>query len=87
MGSRDDKTTATEEERLGLVKGDSTNLLPIPSNDSNPREDWGLPRSSSPGYEDERVRPTPLQGLRRVDTEEGSLGDDKEFEKGRRAFL
>ena len=55
--SRDGKAPGTEEERLGLVKGDSNTLLPIPSNasdDLNPpgySEDWGLGgfRSDSPG--------------------------------------
>jgi drug/metabolite transporter (DMT)-like permease len=56
--SRDGKAPDTEEERLGLVKGDSRTLLPIPSNTSdelNPptySDDWGLGHvrsGSSPG--------------------------------------
>jgi drug/metabolite transporter (DMT)-like permease len=56
--SRDDKAPDTEEERLGLVKGDSRTLLPIPSNTSdelNPpgySDDWGMGdvrSGSSPG--------------------------------------
>jgi drug/metabolite transporter (DMT)-like permease len=91
-GSRDSKPT--EEERLGLVKGDSTHLLPIQSHDElvlpayDDEHDWAAPRSSSPGYEPLRA---PDRGLRRVDTEdsEASPRDDKEFEKGARsnAFL
>ncbi|KAF2640094.1 DUF803-domain-containing protein [Massarina eburnea CBS 473.64] len=51
------KNEATEEERLGLVKGDSHVLLPIESRDesqgSSPIQpfadhDWAMPRSSSP---------------------------------------
>lgn len=59
--SRDSKAVATEEERLGLVKGDSTNLFPIQSradDDMEPSDyadDWNMPRSSSPGYSPERV--------------------------------
>jgi hypothetical protein len=95
-GSREGKTAGTEEERLGLVKGDSTNLLPIPSHGSdeqNPpgytdEQDWAMPsmpRSSSPGYSPIQSPPPP----RRVDTEDFDPRDDKEFEKGGRsnAFL
>ncbi|CAI9637541.1 duf-domain-containing protein [Alternaria burnsii] len=82
--------TATEEERLGLVKGDSTNLLPIASRGSDElvgppgySDDWDMPRSSSPGYSPERphVMPPPI---RRVDTDMSELSprDAKEFEKG-----
>ncbi|CAN9430871.1 unnamed protein product [Alternaria alternata] len=82
--------TATEEERLGLVKGDSTNLLPIASRGSDElvgppgySDDWDMPRSSSPGYSPERphVIPPPI---RRVDTDMSELSprDPKEFEKG-----
>ncbi|RII18971.1 hypothetical protein CUC08_Gglean001634 [Alternaria sp. MG1] len=82
--------TATEEERLGLVKGDSTNLLPIASRGSDElvgppgySDDWDMPRSSSPGYSPERphVMPPPI---RRVDTDMSELSprDPKEFEKG-----
>ncbi|KAF1832461.1 DUF803-domain-containing protein [Decorospora gaudefroyi] len=86
-------TTATEEERLGLVKGDSTNLLPIPSHASDEMappgysDDWDMPRSSSPGYSPERA---PLPPIRRVDTDvsERSPDEDKDFEKsGRGAYL
>ncbi|KAL6710458.1 hypothetical protein ACN47E_008506 [Coniothyrium glycines] len=88
------KAVATEEERLGLVKGDSSNLLPIASHGDEDivppsySDDWGVPRSSSPGYSPERG---PAQGgVRRVDTEGYDMVDDKEFEKGtasRGAFL
>jgi len=90
-GSREGKSNdATEEERLGLVKGDSTHLLPIPSNNSdemNPPtytddQDWAMPRSNSPAYSPIRTPPPPIQGVRRVDTEEMSPRDDKDFEKG-----
>ncbi|KAH4059182.1 hypothetical protein HBI56_032700 [Parastagonospora nodorum] len=86
--SRDGKDVATEEERLGLVKGDSSNLLPIASHISeepNPvsysdEPDWSMPRSQSPGYSPIRSAPPP----RRVDTEDDiDPRDDKEFEKGR----
>lgn len=88
--SRDGKaTSATEEERLGLVTGDSTILLPIPSHGSdemNPpgytdEQDWAIPRTDSPGYSPIRS-PPPTQGVRRVDTEENSPRDDKDYEKG-----
>lgn len=92
--SRDGKGVGTEEERLGLVKGDSTHLLPIQSHGSeelNPPNysDYGnMPRNSSPGYSPTRVPPPP-QGVRRVDTEDVSPHDDKDLEKGgsRGAFL
>ncbi|KAI4671357.1 uncharacterized protein J4E88_009021 [Alternaria novae-zelandiae] len=82
--------TATEEERLGLVKGDSTNLLPIASRDDDDEpvgppgysDDWDMPRTSSPGFEPERVQNKPA--IRRVDTDGSELSprDPKEFEKG-----
>lgn len=88
-GSREGKTaTATEEERLGLVKGDSTFLLPIESRDEAPTKsysdepNWAMPRSSSPGYSPIRTPPPVGPGLRRVDSEEMSPRDDKDFEKG-----
>lgn len=83
--------TATEEERLGLVKGDSTNLLPIASHGSDETmgppgysDDWDMPRSSSPGYSPERhvASPSPI---RRVDirSPNSSTEDDRgEHEKG-----
>lgn len=90
---------ATEEERLGLVKGDSRMLGPIPSRDSR--------EGSPPGYTDDEWRvtrsPSPERGLspgrgpsgsqgqalRRVDTEEWDPEDDKDFEvrKASGAFL
>ncbi|KAF2853828.1 DUF803-domain-containing protein [Plenodomus tracheiphilus IPT5] len=97
--SRDSKAVATEEERLGLVKGDSTNLLPVQSRVDDEMEppgysdDWGMPRSSSPGYSPERVTLPPAissperassplrQGVRRVGTDESSPRDDSEYEK------
>ena len=84
--------TATEEERLGLVKGDSTNLLPIASRDDDGddepvgppgySDDWDMLRTSSPGFEPERVQNKPA--IRRVDTDGSELSprDPKEFEKG-----
>jgi hypothetical protein len=83
--SREGKT-ATEEERLGLVKGDSTNLLPILSHGSdemNPPSytdelDWAPHRTASPGYSPIRTPPPP----RRVETDEIDPRDDKDFEKG-----
>lgn len=86
-GSRDaNKVSGTEEERLGLVKGDSTNLLPMASHISEEaseqkytdEQDWAMPRSHSPGYSPIRSPPPP----RRVDTEEYDPRDDKDFEKG-----
>lgn len=63
---RGGNATETEEERLGLVKGDSSNLLPSISRTSDeddelhpgsspPRymDDWQLPRTESPAYEPE----------------------------------
>jgi hypothetical protein len=85
--SRDGKVVATEEERLGLVKGDSSNLLPIASHISeepnllsySDEQDWSMPRSHSPGYSPIRSAPPP----HRVDIEDHDLRDDKDFEKGR----
>ncbi|KAA8626858.1 RhaT Permease metabolite transporter DMT superfamily [Pyrenophora tritici-repentis] len=94
--------TATEEERLGLVKGDSANLLPIVSHGSNEAvpelagppvysDDWDMVRTESPGYEPERIQ-TSQPGVRRVETDMTELSprDDKEYEKnvsGQRRFL
>jgi hypothetical protein len=56
--SRDHAIKGTEEERLGLVKGDSHILLPIPSRDSrepspagfsDTEGEWEMPRRESPG--------------------------------------
>lgn len=98
-GSREGKD-ATEEERLGLVKGDSRILLPIASRNSREEsppgysdEEWRMARSSSPerGLSPGRG-PSQSQGhaLRRVDTEEWDPNDDKDFETGNKtsgAFL
>ncbi|RMZ69613.1 DUF803 domain membrane [Pyrenophora seminiperda CCB06] len=86
--------TATEEERLGLVKGDSANLLPIASRGSDEgtdelagppgySDDWDMVRTESPGYEPERIQ-TSQPGARRVqaDMSEMSPGDNKDYEKG-----
>ncbi|KAF1979910.1 DUF803-domain-containing protein [Bimuria novae-zelandiae CBS 107.79] len=91
---------ATEEERLGLVKGDSRILLPIPSRDSRDEsppsysdtDDRRITRSPSPeralspGRESSTAQGQPL---RRVDTEEWNPEDDKDFEtrKASGAFL
>jgi hypothetical protein len=86
------KATATEEERLGLVKGDSTNLLPMASHISEERNppnftddsEWNIPRTQSPGYSPIRSQVPP----RRVESEDFDPRDDKEVEKGRPgAFL
>lgn len=84
--SREGKVAGTEEERLGLVKGDSTHLLPIASHgsdelNSSSYSDWGLPRSSSPGFASERAPPPPIKGIRRTDTDEIDPLDDKDLEK------
>lgn len=74
--SRDGKSgsiTATEEERLGLVKGDSTNLLPIISRGSDElagppgyTDDWDVIRTDSPSYEEFESTPAavPPMGAR-----------------------
>jgi hypothetical protein len=99
-GSRDGKT-ATEEERLGLVKGDSRILLPIPSsrdssdmgppNYSDADEDWRMTRSPSPGVSPGRGPSAPSQGVRRVETDQSEFDpyDEKDYEKSRNtsAFL
>jgi drug/metabolite transporter (DMT)-like permease len=90
-GSGGGKVVATEEERLGLVKGDSSNLLPIASHITEENQNvyaddqnWVIPRTQSPGYSPIRSAPPP----RRVDTEDVDPRDDKDFEKGRsNAFL
>ncbi|KAF2877901.1 magnesium transporter NIPA-domain-containing protein [Massariosphaeria phaeospora] len=79
--------SATEEERLGLVKGDSSTLLPIASRDSRElspsrytdEDDWR--RSPSPGIASAPAPPP--SGMRRVDTEELDAYDEKEYEKSR----
>ncbi|KAL1794181.1 hypothetical protein ACET3X_007602 [Alternaria dauci] len=86
--SREGKAaTATEEERLGLVKGDSTNLLPIASHGSDElvgppgySDDWDMIRTSSPGYSPERPQVLPPH-IRRVDTDMSELSprDPKEL--------
>jgi len=60
--SRDSKAVATEEERLGLVKGDSTSMLPVQSRVEDDEmeppgysDHWDMPRSSSPGQSPERI--------------------------------
>lgn len=92
-----EKAVATEEERLGLVKGDSTNLLPIASHDSREesptrftsQQDWAIPRTASPKYSPISSPPLdPQRGVRRVESDEHSPQDDKDFEKGGpRVFL
>lgn len=94
-GSRDGKT-ATEEERLGLVKGDSRVLLPIPSAEDVERDgalygggEWASRSlTSSPGVSPGRGP----SGVRRVGTEGSEVDDvdekEKEWEKtGGSAFL
>ncbi|PVH95216.1 DUF803-domain-containing protein [Periconia macrospinosa] len=92
------KTEATEEERLGLVKGDSHILFPIPSRDSreeSPVEysdqietiDWGMTRSESPGKAGSPSR-GPSGGVRQVRTDSDSSDDldlqvEKDYEKSR----
>jgi len=93
---------ATEEERLGLVKGDSTNLLPIVSRGSDEvvnealaappgySDDWDIVRTESPGYEPERIQVS-QPAVRRVETDmsEFSPRDDKDYEQdvsGQRRF-
>lgn len=89
--SRDHKTT-TEEERLGLVKGDSSNLLSvIPSRSSRDvtppyadRDDgWGEQRLQNPSGPQE-TSAQGKSGVRRVDTE-GTLHEEyeKDLEKRR----
>lgn len=85
--SREGKAVATEEERLGLVKGDSTILFPVESQVSaeaappSYANDWGMPRSSSPGYPPEQyATPPPRQSVRRIEADEADPRDDKEFE-------
>ena len=91
IGSGDAKLAATEEERLGLVKGDSTHLLPITSHGSeeqgppNYSDDWGMRRTDSPGVASARASQPPADGgIRRVETSEtdADLRDDKDIEKG-----
>lgn len=76
---------ATEEERLGLVKGDSANLLPTISRASDDDDDidvgappvyaddanWHLPRTSSPAYSlpAQRAPAQSIPPVRRADTD------------------
>ena len=88
--------TATEEERLGLVKGDSTAMLPLPDYDEE-EDDWGLerghkaPKTTSPiseekDLEDFRARRQSWEGSEgseeRLDVA-GPRGHDRDSE-GRR---
>lgn len=94
--SREGKIVATEEERLGLVKGDSSHLLPIPSRGSDEMnspgayaDDWGARRSDSPGISPGR-KPPASQEIRRVETPEIDPRDVHKYEKdgmGSGAFL
>ncbi|KAH8724431.1 magnesium transporter NIPA-domain-containing protein [Phaeosphaeriaceae sp. PMI808] len=76
MGSRDIKVTATEEERLGLVKGDSSHLLPIVSQDTEENlrvgeQEWSVPpRRSSPNYSPLNSPPPPPM-IRQVEEDDG----------------
>jgi hypothetical protein len=73
--SRDGKAQGTEEERLGLVKGDSHTLLPIPSNNSDElhppvySDDWGMGniRGDSPNISPGRVL-SPPPGVSGIET-------------------
>ena len=85
---------ATEEERLGLVKGDSRILLPIPSRGSREEsppgytddDDWGMGRLGREESPERQPSPGrgPSQGggaaLRRGGTEEWDPNDDKDIE-------
>ncbi|KAF2011839.1 DUF803-domain-containing protein [Aaosphaeria arxii CBS 175.79] len=83
----------TEEERLGLVTGDSRTLLSaIPSRDSRElsperftdedRAGYNMPRSYSPSESPERPSDLPRHGLTRVETEESDRGfNEKDYEK------
>ncbi len=85
--SGDPDTAVTEEERLGLVQGDSNTLLPIQSRGSEEisqpvYSDWTTaPRTGSPGVSGSRAPPTHAEGIRRIDSEENPI-DEKDIEKG-----
>ncbi|KAF2787585.1 DUF803-domain-containing protein [Melanomma pulvis-pyrius CBS 109.77] len=92
--SKDHATNlSTEEERLGLVKGDSTTLLPIQSRSSREVSpgppgyfmDEAWRRTESPGISPTRPVDAFGRGVRRVETEESEKYDSKDIEKG--AFL
>jgi hypothetical protein len=84
---------STEEERLGLVKGDSTTLLPIQSRGSMEVSaappgyfiDDAWRRSDSPGVSPSRPTDIHGAGMRRVETDESEFNTGKDVEKG--AFL
>ncbi len=64
--------TATEEERLGLVKGDSTNVLALPDyTESSEEDDWQL--EGKPGAGD----PTGLVPLIREEEKERESEDER----------
>ncbi|KAF1963742.1 DUF803-domain-containing protein [Byssothecium circinans] len=89
------KAAATEEERLGLVKGDSHILLPIESRDSTEEtptrpfadHDWGMPRAESPGMSPGRgpSGASSGSGMGRVETRSDDFDDEveDEYEKSR----
>ena len=93
--SKDHSQQSTEEERLGLVKGDSTTLLPIQSQSSREVSpgppgysiDSSWRRTESPGASPSPSRPADAygKGLRRVDTEASEAYNEKDDEKG--AFI
>jgi uncharacterized membrane protein len=75
---------ASEEERLGLVKTESPSLMAIPSHGSDEMgppiysDDWGMQRSSSPGYDNAAPG-----GVRRVSRDFEDMSPvDLEYEKG-----
>jgi drug/metabolite transporter (DMT)-like permease len=69
---------ATEEERLGLVKGDSRSMLNLPDYQSDEEEDWGVvnkPRSQSPAR-----TPAALPGYSDTDAAKHPAEEEKERE-------
>ena len=77
--------SATEEERLGLVKGDSTAMLPLPDYEEE-EDDWGLerrhkaPTTASPISEEKDLEDF---GARRQSWE-GSEGSEERLDLGGR---
>ena len=86
--SGDIVAAATEEERLGLVKGDSNTLLPIPSRVSEEQappvyaDNWDMQRTDGPGGPSVRTIPAPAERIRRVETADEERDAGKDYEKG-----
>lgn len=78
-GSRDGVKAATEEERMGLVSGDSSSMLPLPEYTS---EDEGSPNRRSPAQGEKEIEDYEARRRQWDDAESrSSPSRDKDIEK------